>query len=333
MINIKVSVIIPVYNSEKFLRKCLDSVVNQTLNDIEIIVVNDGSTDKSLCILNEYAKRYNNIMLINQKNSGQGLARNRAIDIARGEYLAFVDSDDYIEHNMLQILYKEAETGKIDVVICNWNGVDTDGNVLKVYDHPDYDHKIFDRKAIIKEFLTNKNALVEGFSWNKLIRRNLFINYGVRYPNIRYEDIPAMFRILTKVKKCKYINKNLYHYVHHSNSTVHFKQTNSTKDFIRAIEMVKDTLNEEHLESEFEKEYFIYYGTNLLREYYRSQKLMRSSKELKRHFKVLLKKMTLKKCLIYTRGEDFELICRVILYKLGLLRPFLFIYHKLKSSL
>ena len=93
----KISVIIPVYNSEKFLKKCLDSIINQTLNDIEIICIDDGSTDKSLRILNNFADKDNRITIINQKNSGPSAARNKGIENAKGEYIGFVDSDDWID--------------------------------------------------------------------------------------------------------------------------------------------------------------------------------------------------------------------------------------------
>ena len=95
--NPKVSIIVPVYNAEKYLERCLDSLVNQTLKDIEIICINDGSTDKSLKILNKYAGEYNNILIIEQENKGQSAARNVGIDTAGGEFIAFIDADDWVD--------------------------------------------------------------------------------------------------------------------------------------------------------------------------------------------------------------------------------------------
>ena len=113
----KVSIIVPVYNSGKYLKTCLDSLVNQTLKDIEIIAVDDCSTDNSLLILMDYAKKYNNIKVYhNRENLGQGASRNRGLDVARGEYIGFVDSDDYIRYTMYEDMYKAAVNNRAPLV-------------------------------------------------------------------------------------------------------------------------------------------------------------------------------------------------------------------------
>ena len=112
----KVSVIIPVYNVEKYLRECLDSVVNQTLKDIEIICINDGSPDNSLAILEEYAKKDSRIIVISQENSGVSTARNVGIDLAKGDYLYFIDADDYAEPDLLELSYQKALSTQCDIV-------------------------------------------------------------------------------------------------------------------------------------------------------------------------------------------------------------------------
>ena len=114
----KVSVIIPVYNVEKYLSECLDSVVNQTLKDIEIICVNDGSPDGSAAILEEYAQKDNRIKVITQENRGLSEARNSGLKIASGEYIAFLDSDDYIDLKFFEQLYKRGIESNSDVVVC-----------------------------------------------------------------------------------------------------------------------------------------------------------------------------------------------------------------------
>ena len=113
----KVSVIIPVYNVEKYLEECLDSVVNQTLKEIEIICINDGSIDNSVKILEKYRDKYSNIKVINQKNLGVGRARNVGVKLAKGEYIFFLDSDDYIEVDALEKCYIEAKQHRLDVVL------------------------------------------------------------------------------------------------------------------------------------------------------------------------------------------------------------------------
>ena len=115
----KVSVIIPVYNVEQYLRECLDSVVNQTLKDIEIICVNDGSTDNSLVILEEYAAKDERIKIVNKENGGLSSARNCAIPLARGEYIGFVDSDDWIDLDFYEKLYNTAKKYKAEIACAN----------------------------------------------------------------------------------------------------------------------------------------------------------------------------------------------------------------------
>ena len=114
---VEISVIIPVYNTEKYLNECLDSIVNQTLSDIEIICVNDGSTDNSLAILESYAKKDNRITVISQENNGQGSARNLGLKNSSGNYICFIDSDDYVDLNMLEKLYDNVILNNSDIVV------------------------------------------------------------------------------------------------------------------------------------------------------------------------------------------------------------------------
>ena len=113
----KVSIIIPVYNVEKYLKKCLDSVINQTLKDIEIICIDDGSTDSSYTILNEYAQKDNRFVILKQKNNGAGAARNKGIEIAKGEYLYFLDSDDFVDITLLEKAHTKIKENDCDICI------------------------------------------------------------------------------------------------------------------------------------------------------------------------------------------------------------------------
>ena len=113
----KISVIIPVFNSSLYLDHCLSTVVNQTLKDIEIILIDDGSTDDSLNVIKNYAKKYNNIKYTSKENEGQAIARNIGIQMSSGEFITFIDSDDYIELNMLEKLYNIAKSDNSDIVL------------------------------------------------------------------------------------------------------------------------------------------------------------------------------------------------------------------------
>ena len=128
---IKVSVIVPVYNVEKYLRQCLDSLVNQTLKDIEIICINDGTKDNSVEIINEYVKKCPNIILINQENQGLGMARNNAMKHAKGDYIAFVDSDDWVDTDMYEVLYNKAIETDADIVECDYRMVFENSTKIK----------------------------------------------------------------------------------------------------------------------------------------------------------------------------------------------------------
>ncbi|WP_066291387.1 glycosyltransferase [Bacillus sp. FJAT-29937] len=327
---IKVSIIIPVYNNEKFLKKCLDSVINQTMSQIEIIIVNDGSTDGSLMILKDYAKSNSKIILLNQENAGQATAINRALNIACGEYIAFIDADDYMEHNMIESLFNEAKLSNVDLVICNWDKVDTDGNILSYHDHSDFDKKIFNRKEIIQEFLLNKKELVEGFSWNKLIKRSIFDEYNIRYPNIKYEDIPTIFKVLTKVNKCKFINKKLYHYVQHNNSITNTKSKKNIIGFIEALQMIQYILIEEKMLPEYKEAYFIYKSNRLLSEYIASRDVVKGSKELSKVFETVLQSLKIKEYIKLNKSKNFKLLVKVLLYKTHLLYLSIAAYQKCK---
>lgn len=117
----KISVLIPIYNVEKYLGECLESIINQTYSDLEIICINDGSTDNSLSIINKYAKLDDRIVLIDKENSGYGDSMNRGLSIAKGEYISIVESDDFIEKDMLGVLYEKMASYNLDVVKCKYN--------------------------------------------------------------------------------------------------------------------------------------------------------------------------------------------------------------------
>ena len=122
--NVKISVIVPVYNVERYLSACMDSLVNQTMEDIEIIAVNDGSPDNSLAILEDYQERYpQKVQVLSIENHGVSYARNYGADHASGEYLLFVDSDDYVDVRMCELMYRKAKKDHNDVVICNKNSL------------------------------------------------------------------------------------------------------------------------------------------------------------------------------------------------------------------
>lgn len=235
----KISVIIPVYNSSTYLRKCLDSVVNQTLKDIEIIVINDGSTDDSKNIIEEYLCKYKNIIFIDQENKGIGKTRNIGIKKATGEYITFVDSDDYIKENMLEEYYKYAKKHNFDLVI---------GSYIK---------KINNKEIIFEnnKFKTGNVKttpqilyLIEYGPWAKLYKRETLINNNIYFDEKRkYEDMPFVSKTLLKSKLIGQITEPYYYYIIHNNS----ETTTMDKRVFDILDILKE------IKDYYKREYYL----------------------------------------------------------------------------
>ena len=199
-----ISVIVPVYNSEKYIEKCLDSLVSQTIKSYEIIIVNDGSTDDSLKLIKKY--KNNNIKIISTKNNGIGVARNTGLKHAKGKYVAFVDSDDYVSPLFLEKMLNTAISKNADIVICD---------MYKVFDHDMLkDDKITFKNGNIRD---NKEQLINiplgpcGKLFSKTILTSLFAE------NLKYEDVPFVVSALLNSKNTIKLNEYLYYYIKRNN--------------------------------------------------------------------------------------------------------------------
>jgi len=194
----KVSVIIPVYNLERYLRRCLDSVTRQTLTDIEIICINDGSDDGSIAMLKAYEQADPRIRVIDKENGGQGLARNIGIEMARGEYLGFVDGDDWIEADMYEKMYHAARKNNADLQLCTVTRLDSKGNNIEI--KCNYD-RFIGRKFNSESIVFNRRDIadvlykLERFSMNKIYKRTFIQKNNIRFSLHRcYEDNIFHFR-------------------------------------------------------------------------------------------------------------------------------------------
>ena len=165
----KVTIIVPVYNAEKYLEKCIKSLINQTYNNLEIILIDDGSLDKSWNICNNFAKKDTRIKVYHKENGGVSSARNWGLSNSSGKYILFVDSDDWLEDNMIEILYREIEEQKVDVSICNF--FCNDEKSQKINDKTNNKIISDDRKEKIKYLF--EESLFGGYLWNKLIRKSI----------------------------------------------------------------------------------------------------------------------------------------------------------------
>jgi glycosyltransferase involved in cell wall biosynthesis len=199
----KVSIIVPVYNAEKYLEQCLKSLVSQTLKEIEIIVVNDGSTDESRTIILDYANRDSRIIPLNQSNAGVSLARKKGILEAKGEYIGFVDSDDWVDDNMFMRLYSVATQENADVVECNKHG-----------DIPTAGYGVFSQSEFRDKIAKPHLLCGQGSSvlWNRIYRNTSFlsqIDYG---SHLTFEDYLFNIQFFCQVKKYVKLADCLYHY-------------------------------------------------------------------------------------------------------------------------
>ena len=216
--NPKISLIMPVYNGEKYLEKSLSSIVNQTYTNIQIIIVNDGSTDNTIDLCENYARKDNRIVLINKENSGVSSARNEGLTLAEGEYIGFIDADDYIEPDMIERLTLNAVNNKADISMCGFFIERTDGT--------------FRNKVLIKDIIQYSgveaiNNMLDryefhGYIWNKLFSKKII--KGERpisfYEDIYvYEDLLYCYECFINSDCIVYDNQQYYHHIIHDNQT------------------------------------------------------------------------------------------------------------------
>lgn len=203
--NEKVSIIVPFYNTEELLDKCIQSILKQTYQDIQLILIDDGSTDNSYRIAEKYASIDERVLVLYQKNSGQAVARNKALDIAIGNWIMFCDSDDYIKQNMVEEMIKYAKEYSADIVLC---AILFD-NGLRILDKSGLydDGKTFTNKEILKEYFTTNK--IQSAPWGKLFRKALFSD--IRFPLVRArEDYAIMHKLLGESSSTVYCDEALY---------------------------------------------------------------------------------------------------------------------------
>ncbi len=217
-----ISVIIPIYNVEEYLEKCLKSILLQTYKNIEVILVNDGSTDSSLEICKKYSKIDNRIIIINKKNEGVSSARNNGLKIAKGDYVIFIDPDDSINENMLQILYNNInKANDIDISICGFERIYPKHKKEKEVSNKKY--KIIDKELLLKEMLGKENF--QGYVWNKLYKKSIINKYQIRFNEkiSVYEDFLFNSEYINKIHKGIYSNQKLYYYYQRNDSAYNGK--------------------------------------------------------------------------------------------------------------
>lgn len=212
-----ISVIVPIYNVEKYLEKCILSIINQTYENIEILLVNDGSPDNSLMICEKYSKLDSRINVINKKNGGLSDARNAGMRQAKGQYFLLVDSDDFIHPQMVELLYKSIQESNADIAVCNYSIVQEGTEVSYTsYNADKLTYELLNRdEAILEQF--NEKCTEFTVAWNKLYHRDVFKD--VEYPVGKiHEDDYTTYKLIYNSSKVAYIENELYFYLQRTNS-------------------------------------------------------------------------------------------------------------------
>ncbi len=260
MSKVKVSVIVPVFNVGEYLSTSLDSILNQTLEDIEIICINDGSTDDSLNILEYYAKKDKRIKIISKENEGQGTARNVGLDNAQGEFISFVDADDFIKKDMLEKLYNKSVNGNLDLVMCKVSSFDNETHVIDDnlwY----YSLKCFSgfKKEVFNNLDTKEfTSLISVTPYNKLYRRSFIEKNNIRFPEkYIFEDEVFFYNVYLKAKRISLIDENLYYYrTNRKGSTVSKSQDKDYIDVIHIFRLIRELLIETNYINVYKKQVY-----------------------------------------------------------------------------
>lgn len=245
----KVSVIVPIYNVEKYLEKCINSLLSQTLEDIQIILVNDGSKDNSGNIAKEYEKNNKDrVIYVEKENGGLSDARNYGLKYATGDFIAFLDSDDYIEKNAYEEMYNKAIEENADYVECDF--IWEFPNKIRVDKQYPYKNK--------KEML----SFVRVVAWNKLIKRQLIIDNNLEFPKgLRYEDVEFTYKLIPFINKFANVDKPFIHYVQREGSIANVQNERTAEIFTvldNVIEFYKKNNIYEKYRDELEYNYARY---------------------------------------------------------------------------
>ncbi len=243
-----ISVIVPVYNVEKYLSKCLDSIINQTFSDIEIICVNDGSTDRSRKILETYKKKDSRIKIVDKKNGGLSSARNAGMLVATGEFFSFIDSDDWVEETMLEKLYNNITKFNTDIAICGVHQFDETNQKLiddDKYFTLGYFDKSFDNRVFSYEDTKSFTMDVCVMAWNKLYRRSYIEKCKAKFPDgLIFEDGPFFFSIYFKTKRVSIVRDLLYYYRINRPGSIVQKGGKQFLDIIDVVELMYNSIKD-----------------------------------------------------------------------------------------
>ncbi len=239
----KLSVIVPVYNVEKYLDKCLNSLANQTFKEMEVIIVNDGSLDNSEEIIDKYVKKYDNFTSYKKKNGGLSSARNYGIKYASGEYIAFLDSDDYVTYDMYEKMYEKAKSNNFDMVVCDVNYVSDDKEWVVT-------SNIKNDTNDIKKVMYN----IYPAAWNKIFKKEILVNNKIYFKEgVWFEDVEFIYRLLPYIKNIGVIHEPFNQYVQREGSITN-TVNKKIYDYVYNMDSIIDFYKEREIYNEYKKE-------------------------------------------------------------------------------
>ncbi|MBR2786956.1 MAG: glycosyltransferase [Clostridia bacterium] len=316
-----ISIVVPIYNVEEYLKRCVDTIINQTYKNLEIILVDDGAKDNSGKICDEYINKDNRIKVIHKENGGLSDARNVGLENANGEYIAFIDSDDYISKDFIEKLYNLCIEKNAEIAQCSYQ---------RVYDNKNSEENNTEIKtvtmdgneAILKLFASKNSEYT--VAWNKLYKTSLF-DTGIRYPKgMLHEDEATTYKLFYKAKNIVVTNEELYYYYIRKNSITNKKYTLQRLDFIKELEEQLEffkTRNEENLY----KETYYRYARGLIQAYFKCKQNIENSEnvqaELMKKYKnaskelLKIKEISLKRKAILILGLYFPSLYEKIIEK------------------
>ena len=254
----KISIILPIYNVDKYLATCLESLLVQTHKEIEMILVNDGSKDNSLEICKEYAEKDSRIIIINKENEGVAIARNIGLEVATGKYVAFVDPDDWVEPLMYESLLKQIKKWDAPICLCNFY---RDTKRRSQPKHFEFNEEVLIEDAIIEKLLNDmigisdllpKHNMIMGSVWRGIYERSFLEQHGIKFvPNLTImEDLVFMVQALLKCTKVAIDQGIWYHYVQHPHSALHSYNQKLWEDQLLVYKHLEKSLIEANLEQE-----------------------------------------------------------------------------------
>lgn len=288
----KISVIVPIYNTRNELPRCLRSIACQTYRELEIICVDDGSTDGSEKITDEFAQNDDRFKVVHKKNGGESNARNMGLKMATGEYIAFCDCDDWIDEEMYEVLVQILESENVDMAAAGWYK-ETDSTSQVIANELPVDDKVFQGEQLLKYLYMRDSYRGFAYIWDKLYKKEILFNKQGELilfdENLQLGgDVLYLAEVALNVKTAKYVDRAFYHYYQHDESGCHTKDVIKLRDWLRAYEAVLQKFKEEHIDEnivDYVKRFLVYHSSNAA-----EIAIKQGQEEAKKEFQCLMRK-------------------------------------------